>query len=97
MDSNKIILKLVSKGLNISNAKTLILGFTFKENCPDIRYKNNRYYKRFNQYNINPTVVDPLADREESKRIYGLDISNNIPDKKFEIIILAVGHDNFRK
>ena len=95
---NKIILKLVSKGLNISNAKTLILGFTFKENCPDIRNtKIIDIIKIFNQYNINPTVVDPLADREESKRIYGLDISNNIPDKKFEIIILAVGHDNFRK
>ena len=94
----KIVLKLISRDINITNAKTLILGFTFKENCPDIRNtKVIDIIKNLNKYKIYPKVVDPLANINECERIYGIQILNEIPKKKYDLIILCVGHEVYRK
>ena len=93
----KLILKLMKKGVNISNSKTLILGFTFKENCPDIRNtKTIDIVKQLNKYNIYPTIVDPLANREECREIYKIELINKIPKTKFDIVIVTVGHKDFK-
>ena len=94
----KIILNLISRGLNIANAETLILGFTFKENCPDIRNtKVIDIIRNLKKYNIDPTIVDPLADKHECAKLYDINIFKNIPTEKYDLIILTVGHEEFRK
>ena len=93
----KLVLKLIAEGIKVSNAETLVLGFSFKENCPDIRNtKTIDIIRNLRKYNINPTIVDPSADKDECKRIFEIELKNEIPDKKFDIIIVAVGHDEFK-
>ncbi len=93
----KLVLKLIAEGIKVKNAETLVLGFSFKENCPDIRNtKTIDIIKNLEKYNINPTIVDPLADKDECKRIFGIELKNNIPNKKYDIIIVTVGHDEFK-
>ena len=93
----KLVLKLIAEGIQVSNAETLVLGFSFKENCPDIRNtKTIDIIRNLRKYNINPTIVDPSADKDECKRIFEIELKNEIPDKKFDIIILTVGHDEFK-
>ena len=93
----KLVLKLIADGIQVNNAETLVLGFSFKENCPDIRNtKTIDIIKNLEKYNIKPTIVDPLADIDECKRIFEIDLKKNIPNKKYDIIIVTVGHDEFK-
>ena len=97
--AEKLILNMAKANINISSAKILILGFTFKENCPDIR--NTKVYDlitRLRQFNCNVTVVDSWASTAEVKASYGLNLYNQIPDNSvFDSVILAVAHDDYRK
>ena len=81
----------------IKNARVAILGFTFKENCPDTR--NSRVLdivKELNEYGITPLIYDPVADTEEAERIYGLRFDGIDAVKDMDAIILAVAHDEFK-
>jgi UDP-N-acetyl-D-galactosamine dehydrogenase len=89
---------MIKKSIKIIDSKILILGFTFKENCPDVR--NTRVIDIVNElktYNTNLTVVDPWADPIEVKKEYNIATLTEIPNDKYDAIILAVGHLKFLK
>ncbi len=86
------------KGVMVKDAKILILGVTFKENCPDTRNtKVVDIYHTLAEYTSNITVYDPWANPEHVKHEYGLDVVNHLPDKKFDAVILAVAHEAFKE
>lgn len=84
------------KGVMVKDAKILILGITFKENCPDIRNtKTVDIYHTLKEYTNNITVYDPWANAEHVKGEYGIDICNELPEEKFDAVILGVAHQQF--
>ena len=84
------------KGILVKDAKILILGITFKENCPDIRNtKVVDIYSVLREYTSDITVYDPWADAEHVMKEYGTPIVNTLPDEKFDVAILAVAHKEF--
>lgn len=85
------------KGVIVKDSKILILGITFKENCPDIRNtKVVDIYHTLNEYTDNITIYDPWANTESVKHEYGLSISNELPyGETYDAIILAVAHKQF--
>ena len=87
------------KGLLVKDAKILILGITFKENCPDIRNtKVVDIYTSLEEYTKNVTVYDPWANKENVKREYDIDIVSELPTgEKFDAVILAVAHNQFKE
>ena len=90
--------KLIENNINTTNAEVLILGITFKENCPDIRNtKVVDMVKSLKEKSFKLDIYDPWASKEEVIKEYGIEILNNIPNKKFDGIILAVSHDLFKK
>lgn len=94
------VIKLMNKkGILVKDAKILILGITFKENCPDIRNtKVVDIYHTLSEYTNNITIFDPWANKENVNSAYGLDITNIMPSENdFDVIILAVSHKDFLK
>ena len=91
------VIKLMNKkGVLVKDAKILILGITFKENCPDIRNtKVVDIYNGLREYTQNITICDPFADKEAVKHEYQIDITREIPQEQFDAIILAVAHNVF--
>lgn len=87
------------KGLLVKDAKILILGITFKENCPDIRNtKVVDIYTSLEEYTKNITVYDPWANKENVKREYGVNIISELPvGEKYDAVILAVAHNQFKE
>ncbi len=93
--ANKLVKLLISKNHVISNSKSLILGITFKEDCPDIRNsKVIDIFRELQQFNMNVDVYDPHADKHEVKEEYGIDLVESISDK-YDAIVLAVAHKEF--
>ena len=93
----EVVKLMVKKSIQVVNARCLVLGFTFKENCPDVR--NTRVIDIINElksYHIEPVVYDPWANIDEVKHEYNCDILNALPEGKFEAVILAVAHNEFR-
>ena len=92
----KLMLK---KGIQVLNSDILILGFTFKENCPDVRNtKVIDIYKALKEYNLNITVYDPWANPDIVKHEYGIDVVNNLSTltaNRFDACIAAVAHKKF--
>ena len=89
----KLMLK---KGIQVLDSNILILGFTFKENCPDVRNtKVVDIYKTLKEYNVNVTVYDPWANPEIVRHEYGIEVTNVLPTDKFDTAILAVAHKAF--
>lgn len=85
------------KGVLVKDAKILILGITFKENCPDIRNtKVVDVCHALSEYTSDITICDPWADVQQVKREYGLDIVRSLPSGLFDAVILAVAHNEFR-
>lgn len=92
------IKNLIKKGKNIKNAKVGILGFTFKENCPDTRNtKIIDIVKELNEYNIEPIIADPIADKEEAAKLYGITFHSIEDLKGLDALIIATCHDEFKK
>jgi len=93
---SKVMKLMVDKGLLIKGSKALILGFTFKENCSDIRNtKVIDIYLELRQFDVEVDVYDPLASSEEVKKQYGFSLISDIFSKTYQIIILAVSHKEF--
>ena len=89
----KLMLK---KGIQVLGSRLLLLGFTFKENCPDVRNtKVIDIYRALKEYNIDIVVYDPWANPTIAKREYGVDIVNDLPKEKFDAAIAAVAHKKF--
>ena len=91
------VIKLMNlKGVLVKDAKILILGITFKENCPDIRNtKVVDIYHSLQDYTSNITVYDPWANAEHVMKEYNTPIVNTLPDEKYDTVILAVAHKEF--
>ena len=94
--SSAVVKLLIKNDFQIKNAKVLVLGITFKENCPDVR--NTRVVdviQNLKDFETEVTVFDPWANPSEVNREYGTDIFNEIPNEKFDAIVLAVAHREF--
>jgi len=92
----RLIKRMANEGFKIKDTKLLLLGITFKENCPDLRNtKVIDLIKELNNYGINPTIVDPWVDAEEAKATYNINVLKDIPCEEFEVILLAVAHNQF--
>lgn len=94
--ANETIKLMLKKGIQVLNSDILIMGFTFKENCPDVRNtKVVDIYRSLQEYNVNITVYDPWANLDIAKREYGVTIINELPSQKFDAVIMAVAHKEF--
>jgi UDP-N-acetyl-D-galactosamine dehydrogenase len=95
--ANEVVKLMIKRNIPVKHANVLILGVTFKENCPDVR--NTRVVdiiSELSSYDINITVYDPWASPEEVKHEYGIVTGNKLEgDKKYDAIVLAVAHDEF--
>ena len=94
--ANQTIKCMNKKGVMVKDAKILILGITFKENCPDLRNsKIVDIYTTLEEYTSNISVYDPWADSAVVKHEYGIDVTNTLPAEKFDAVILGVAHKQF--
>ena len=89
--------KLIACDKAVRNARVAILGFTFKENCPDTRNtKIIDIVNELREYGIQPVITDPLADADEAKRLYGVEFSDMSAVHDMDAVILSVAHDSFK-
>ena len=96
--ASQVVKLMIKKGINIKDSKLLMLGITFKENCPDVRNtKIIDVISSFKEYGISVTVADPWADPEVVKNEYKLKITKTIPSQKFDAVVLGVSHQEFLK
>ena len=95
--AESLVKRLIAADIPVKNAKVAILGFTFKENCPDTRNtKVIDIYRELGEYGISPVVVDPQADADEAKRLYDIDFDNLDAVKDMDAVIMAVAHEDFK-
>lgn len=91
------IKKMILTGKAVRDAKVVILGLTFKENCPDTRNsKVEDIIKRLNEYGIKPIIVDPWANDKDALNEYGVELKTMEDAKNADCIIVAVAHDEFK-
>ena len=94
--AENIVKNLIRADIAVKHAKVAILGFTFKENCPDTRNtKVIDIYKELQEYGITPMVVDPAADAAEANRLYGITFNTMEDIKEMDAVIVAVSHKQF--
>jgi len=94
--ASQIIRLMLKKGIQVLNSNILILGFTFKEDCPDIRNtKVANLVNTLKEYNLKITIYDPWADPERVKKTYNFDLVNQLPKEKYDALVLAVAHRKF--
>ena len=92
-----LVKKLIQADIPVKNAKVAILGFTFKENCPDTRNtKVIDIYNELKEYGITAVIADPAADADEAKRLYGIEFVKLSEIREMDAVILAVAHEQFK-
>ncbi len=94
--AENVVKSLIKAEKSVKNARVAILGFTFKENCPDTR--NTKIFdivKELREYGIEPLVADPEADAEEAKKLYGVEFTDITEIKDMDAVVLAVAHTVF--
>ena len=94
--AENVVKSLIKAEKAVKNAKVAILGFTFKENCPDTR--NTKIFdivKELREYGIEPTIADPTADADEAKRLYGVEFVDMATIRDMDAVVLAVAHNEF--
>ena len=96
--AENVVKNLIKAEAPVRNARVAVLGLTFKENCPDTR--NTKVIDIINElkeYDINPVICDPIADKDEAKKLYGIEFEeiNNLKD--MDAVVIAVAHDVFKK
>ena len=94
--ASQIVKLMIKKGISVNGASLLMLGITFKENCPDVR--NTKIVDvicSLKEYGIAVTIYDPLASREEVFNEYQLEINTAVPQNRFDAIVLSVAHAAF--
>lgn len=96
--ASQVVKCMIKKGINVSGAEILMLGVTFKENCPDVRNtKIVDVVKALEDYGIKVTIFDPWANPDEVEHEYKLNSTNDLPNQKFDAIVLGVAHKEFLK
>ena len=94
--AESLVKSLIKADIAVKDAKVAILGFTFKENCPDTRNtKVIDIYRELKEYGITPLVVDPAADAAEAKRLYGIEFGRMEDVQGMDAVIIAVSHTQF--
>ncbi|MFC4164724.1 nucleotide sugar dehydrogenase [Epilithonimonas zeae] len=94
--ASETVKQMLRQDLKVNGSDVLVLGFTFKENCPDVRNtKVVDVVKNLEDYGINVSIYDPWANPEEVKHEYGLETSTKTPFKKYDAVVLAVSHKEF--
>lgn len=94
--AENVVKNLIAADKSVKHAKVAIMGFTFKENCPDTRNtKVIDIVKELNEYGIYPLIADPTADAAEAKRLYGVDFVTMDAIKDMDAVVLAVAHTEF--
>jgi len=95
--ANQVVKLMLKQCIQVSNSSVLVLGFTFKENCPDVRNtKVVDILKSLADYNIKVTVYDPWADPAEVRHEYGVTTVKELPVGTFDAVVLAVAHNEFK-
>ncbi len=95
--ASQVVKSMIAKGVNINQAEILVLGVTFKENCPDVRNtKVVDVVAALKEYHTEVSIYDPWANVEEVQHEYNLVSSNTLPTKKFDAVVLAVSHEEFK-
>ena len=96
--ASEIVKCMIKKNIPVNGSKVLILGITFKENCPDVR--NTKVVDLVNalkDFGTDITIYDPWADEDEVMHEYGLESSKTIQNRKFDAIVLTVSHNKFKE
>ncbi|MGO4818695.1 nucleotide sugar dehydrogenase [Flavobacterium sp. W22_SRS_FP1] len=94
--ASQIVKLMIKKGISVNGATLLMLGITFKENCPDVRNtKIVDVIAALTDYGITVTIYDPLANPEAVKKEHELITTNTVPNQKFDAVVLAVAHTEF--
>lgn len=95
--AENLVKQLIKADKPVKNAKVAILGFTFKENCPDTRNtKIIDIYNELKEYGITAVIADPAADADEAKRLYGVEFVDMASIRDMDAVILAVAHEQFK-
>ncbi len=96
--AEKTIKKLINNSIRVKGADILVMGLTFKENCPDLRNsKINDVITELKEYGANVHVIDPVAPKEEAKREYGIILEDENCIKNMDAVVVAVGHKEYRE
>lgn len=96
--AENLVKNLIKADVPVKNAKVAILGFTFKENCPDTRNtKIIDIYRELKEYGITAVVTDDNADADEAKRLYGIEFVPMAEINDCDAVILAVAHEDYKK
>jgi UDP-N-acetyl-D-galactosamine dehydrogenase len=94
---SEFVKKMIKKRIHVENSNVLVMGLTFKENCPDLRNtKVIDIVSELKEYNINVDIVDPWCSNEEALQEYGLPVVKTVNENNYDGIILAVAHDEFK-
>lgn len=94
--ANKVVKLMIKKGINVNSAKALVLGITFKENCPDIRNsKVIDIITELHDFGVEVDVYDPMADAHEVEEEYNIKLTTQLKNNTYDTIILAVNHAQF--
>jgi UDP-N-acetyl-D-galactosamine dehydrogenase len=96
--ATEVIKLMLKKDIKVKHSNVLVLGFTFKEDCPDVR--NTKVIDIINElktYDVNVTIFDPWANPEEVMHEYGVISQNEMPKANYDAVILAVSHNEFLK
>ena len=95
---SELVKKMLKKRIHVEGANVLVMGLTFKENCPDLRNtKVVDIVNELKEYNINVDVVDPWCSNEEAEHEYGLSLTNEYKQNHYDAVIVAVGHNEFKE
>lgn len=96
--ASQVVKLMLKNDMIVKGAKVLVLGITFKENCPDVRNtKVVDLIRAFESYGLSTDIYDPWVDSQQVKKEYNLDVQKKIPEDKYEAIVLAVAHREFLK
>ena len=95
---SQLVKNMLKKQIQVDGANVLVMGLTFKENCPDLRNtKITDIVAELKEYNINVDITDPWCSSEEAEHEYGLSLIQNPNQDKYDAIILAVAHNEFKE
>ncbi len=96
--ASEVVKLMIKKDVRVKDAEILVLGITFKENCPDVRNtKVVDVVAALKEYGTNITIYDPWANEDEVMREYGLSSVKELPSKKFDSVVLTVAHNEFKE
>lgn len=94
--ASQVVKLMIKRGITVKDANLLMLGITFKENCPDVRNtKIVDVVRALREYSINVEIYDPWANDAEVKHEYNMHVANKLPNKKYDAVVLGVAHKEF--